>query len=64
MLMVISMMDTGLMIRLMELVFTNILMEHSMKANGKKINNTETVWKHGLMEPSTMVNTYRARKMV
>ena len=43
MLMVISMMDIGLMIKLMELVFISILMELSMKANGKRINNTETV---------------------
>jgi len=39
MLMVISTMDIGLMIKLMELECTSILMEPSMKVSGKKINN-------------------------
>ena len=41
--MVIFMMASGLMIKHMVMVFTSILMGLSMKANGKKINNMETV---------------------
>ena len=46
------MMVSGLTIKLMATEFTAILTGPNTRATGKKINNMETVSKHGLMEPS------------
>ena len=64
MLMAMFTMDNGLTIRLMDMVFTAILMELVMKANGKRISSTELVLRLGLMVPSSMANMSRAKSTV
>ena len=49
MLMEMSMMVLGLMIKHMVMVFTDILMEPNTKENGKKTNSMVRVLKLGLM---------------
>ena len=52
------------MIKLMVMVSIAILMEPSMKVNGKKINNMDWVLRHGQMVQNTTVNMYKAKNMV
>ena len=59
--MVMSMMETGLMIKLMDLVYTAILMELNMKANGKRTNNMVMVLKPGQMVLDIRENTSKER---
>ena len=63
MLMEMSMMVTGKMIRPMDTVYIATWMVQNMKATGKKINSMDLVLRHGQMVPNTTVNMYRARNM-
>ena len=47
----------------MELVYTHILMERDMKANGRMINKKEMEKNFGLMVPYMKVNIKMVRKM-
>ena len=58
-----SMMDSGWMIKLMDLESIVILMVPNTKVTGKKINNMETVLKHGQMDQATRDNTNTAKNM-
>ena len=59
--MVTYMMETGLMIKLTDLVFTAISTEQNMKANGKKTNNMVMVLKPGQMVQDIKANTFKER---
>ena len=50
----------GPRIKRMVLVFIHISMEADMKANGTKINNTDTELNNGQMELNLRVNTNKA----
>ena len=52
------------MIKLTVLVNTCILMVHSMKGPGRKINNMEREKKPGLMVPAIKVTMLMEKKMV
>ena len=54
----------GKMIRLTVMEGTFILMERCMKASGRKINNMEMEWKHGLMVLSIEGTMLRERRTV
>lgn len=45
------------------MVFTAISTEQGMKANGRKINNTEWVLKPGQMAPNSKVSMFKERSM-
>lgn len=57
-------MATGRTIRLTDLVFTAIWMEHVTQDSGKKINSMEKALKLGLMVPATKACISRAENMV
>jgi hypothetical protein len=64
MLMVMSMRESGKMIRHMALENICILMELSTKAIGKKTSNMVWVEKLGLMEHAMRDSMWKARRMV
>lgn len=51
----ISMMASGLMIKLMDMEYISMLMERNMKENGKTIYSMVRVLRPGLMAPNMMV---------
>ena len=57
MLKVMCMKESGQKTKLMAMEFTLILMEVDMKANGFRINNTDSVSSNGLTEPNMKDNT-------
>ena len=64
MLMAMFMKETGLMIKLVDMVLIFTLIMLNMKDNERMINKMEQVRKLGRMELDTMVNTYKARNTV
>jgi len=63
MLMAMFMMESGLMIKLMVLEYTDMLTVQCMRVSGLKINSTEKELKLGQMEPSTRASIEMAKKM-
>ena len=51
------MMENGLMIKLKDMVYILIKMEHNIVVNGKKINRMGKAWKLGKMVLHFKVNT-------
>merc|ERR1711935_1257116 len=64
MLMEMSMMDNGLMIRHMDMVFTAILTQQDTRVNGRRISNMVWVLRHGQMVLNSVDNTSKERSMV
>lgn len=62
--MAIFMRGTGKVIKLMELVLTDMQMEQLTMESGKKINNMEKVLKTGLMEQNMMDNIETEKSMI
>lgn len=56
MLMVMYIKDNGIMIRLMDMEFTHIMMEGSIRDNGNLINSMEKEHKFGLITQLMKVN--------
>ena len=56
--------DSGWMTKHMDLESIVISTEPNTKVTGKKINNTETVLKHGLMVQSTKANMFKVKSTV